>query len=546
MNKRVCAVLVLAALAAGGYESRAADTGMENAGKRNSIVSDTVKAQMRQGNEYKAAYSPETTGRVSFSHTEKKENLNTGFPRKDKRKEQPISPENPLRLEADKIKYNHETGDIALSGYIRIEHMMDRYTADYVYGNTLTQKYVVPGAIQWVNPTLKMEAESAEYDGSSATGKFQKVSGWESDLYYFRGTDGIYDRDANKIVVRNGYFTTKHAVAKVPDYRIEADLIDMYPGDRYVAHNVKLKFKNTTVITLSKYSGSLSSDRGPGVWSLMPRPMYDNDNGWGLQNRIDIPLTRNHDLSFYMRNTWYSKVGYKPDIGVKYEIPAGQIALYYAEKESATNDEGGIWIKKKPAFVFDSQKYYFGKSPIYASFRGEISYWDESWGDKKVKGPYKGFDVYISGPAVPLGKFLTFNWRIGHAKDYYDYKEYKAKNLVTAKDGIRKSSYYSIGLQGKYRSFSGWVDYTERNLKGVSPYLYDTYSMENPLDTGFRIELTPKDAVSVSWSIDTVNGNLRHRYYTYYRDMHSFYGWIRYDRVMGDVRVMISPKDFKF
>lgn len=47
------------------------------------------------------------------------------------------------------------------------------------------------------------------------------------------------------MIVNNGYFTTRHAVAKVPDYRIEADSIDIYPGDHYTAHEVKLMAKNT-------------------------------------------------------------------------------------------------------------------------------------------------------------------------------------------------------------------------------------------------------------------------------------------------------------
>ena len=424
--------------------------------------------------------------------------------------------------------------------------MLDRYTTDYVYGNTLTQKYVIPGKIRWISPTSKTEAESAEYDISSAVGKFKKISGWDSELYYFQGTDGIYHRDTNKMVIKNGYFTTKHAVAKIPDYRIEADRIDIYPGDKYVAHQVKLKFKNTTVVSLSKYRGNLSADKGGSLWSLMPRPMYDSDNGWGLHNSIDIPLNGNNDLSFYMRNIWYSKAGYKPDIGVEYETPAGQLSLYYAEKESATNDEGGIWIKKKPSFVFSSRNYYFGKSPIYAGFRGEIGYWSESWADRKVEGPYKGFDVYISGPSVPLGKFLTFNWRIGHARDYYDYTAYKGNHLLETKNTTRTNSYYSLGLQGKYQAVSAWVNYTDRHFDGCSPYVYDTYSMESPIDIGFSLQLTPRDTVSISWSVDTTNGNLRHRYYTYYRDMHSFYGWIKYDQIIGDVQIMISPKDFKF
>ena len=570
-----------ALVAAGGYAVSAAPADMENGAKGNNIVSS---ATGRTGNEnvYRAKHFSKENGRVSFFSAENKKNL-TGTKQKEqaihkkptgkaktsvspavnekqkadrgsrvlskaknKGEERSVSPENPLQVEADKIRYNDTTGDINLRGHILIKHMLDRYTTDYVYGNTLTQKYVIPGKIRWISPTSKTEAESAEYDASSAVGKFKKISGWDSDLYYFQGTDGIYHRDTNKMVIKNGYFTTKHAVAKIPDYRIEADRIDIYPGDKYVAHQVKLKFKNTTVVSLSKYRGNLSADKGGSLWSLMPRPMYDSDNGWGLHNSIDIPLNGNNDLSFYMRNIWYSKAGYKPDIGVEYETPAGQLSLYYAEKESATNDEGGIWIKKKPSFVFSSRNYYFGKSSIYAGFRGEIGYWSESWADRKVEGPYKGFDVYISGPSVPLGKFLTFNWRIGHARDYYDYTAYKGNHLLETKNTTRTSSYYSLGLQGKYQAVSAWVNYTDRHFDGYSPYVYDTYSMESPIDIGFSLQLTPRDTVSISWSVDTANGNLRHRYYTYYRDMHSFYGWIKYDQIIGDVQIMINPKDFKF
>ncbi len=570
-----------ALVAVGGYAVSAAPADMENGAKGNNVVSS---ATGRTGNEnvYRAKHFSKENGRVSFFSAENKKNL-TGTKQKEqaihkkptgkaktsvspavnekqkadrgsrvlskaknKGEERSVSPENPLQVEADKIRYNDTTGDINLRGHILIKHMLDRYTTDYVYGNTLTQKYVIPGKIRWISPTSKTEAESAEYDASSAVGKFKKISGWDSDLYYFQGTDGIYHRDANKMVIKNGYFTTKHAVAKIPDYRIEADRIDIYPGDKYVAHQVKLKFKNTTVVSLSKYRGNLSADKGGSLWSLMPRPMYDSDNGWGLHNSIDIPLNGNNDLSFYMRNIWYSKAGYKPDIGVEYETPAGQLSLYYAEKESAINDEGGIWIKKKPSFVFSSRNYYFGKSPIYAGFRGEIGYWSESWADRKVEGPYKGFDVYISGPSVPLGKFLTFNWRIGHARDYYDYTAYKGNHLLETKNTTRTSSYYSLGLQGKYQAVSAWVNYTDRHFDGYSPYVYDTYSMESPIDIGFSLQLTPRDTVSISWSVDTANGNLRHRYYTYYRDMHSFYGWIKYDQIIGDVQIMISPKDFKF
>lgn len=452
-----------------------------------------------------------------------------------KAKDTGISPEHPLTFTADYIRYNHSTGDVMAEGRIDMRQMMDQYTTEYVYGNTVTQQYVIPGEVHWKNPTTDMTAQRAEYDGAASIGKFYDFSGWDSGLYYFKGDKGTYYRKDNKMVADRGYFTTKHAVAKVPDYRIEADTIEIYPGDHYTAYDVKLKVKNTTLISFPKYRASLKNDNAISPWSLLPRPKYDSDNGWGWHNGLELPVAHNDDLYFYIRNEWYTKSGYKPDVGFSYSTPFGWFNFHYAEKESSINDEGGLWIKKRPALEFKSNRYYLFKSPFYAGINGEIGYWDEERAGGNRKGSYKGFDVYISGDPVKLGKFLTFNWRTGIAKDYYGYQ-----------NEIRENKYYFVGLMGGYRAVSGWINYTNRAITGYTPYLYDTFSTTKPIDIGFRLELTPKDAVSVSWTIDAKNGNVDHRYYTYYRDMHSFYGWIRYDTVEKKTTFMIMPKDFRF
>ena len=146
-----------------------------------------------------------------------------------------ISKEHPATVVADKMRYNDTTGEVAAFGRVEIKHMMDTYQTEYVYGNTISQKYVVPGELVWKNPTTDLKAARADYDAKAAVGHFEKVSGWDSGTYYFQGESGTYDKNANHIVIEHGYFTTKHAVAKVPDYRIEADSIVICPGDKYIA-----------------------------------------------------------------------------------------------------------------------------------------------------------------------------------------------------------------------------------------------------------------------------------------------------------------------
>lgn len=459
-----------------------------------------------------------------------------GKKRKEETQDTGISPENPMYVTADRMRYNDTTGDVDAMGRVVIKHMMDTYQTEYVYGNSIAQKYVIPGEVKWVNPTTNLKADRADYDAAKSIGRFEKLDGWEQGTYYFKGASGIYDRNANKLVVEKGYFTTKHAVAKVPDYRIEADSIDIYPNDHYVAHNVKLMAKNTTLITLSSYSGSLAHDDNEvSLWSLIPRPVFDSDNGMGLHNEIAVPFGGNANGTVYVKNRWYTKSGYKPDMGVRYRTPVGTAKLHYAEEESSTNDDGGIWVKKRPSLEFDTNHFYLGKSRFYVGAHGEWGYWDEDRGGRDVKGAYKGYDLYVSGNPWKLGKFMNFSWKAGYAKDYYSYS-----------NNIRRNGYYSMGLSGGYGILSSWIYYTDRDIKGYTPYTYDSYSSEKPLDVGFRLQATRMDAFSLAWSIDTVNGRLNHRYWTYYRDMHSFYAWIRYDDIEKETRFMFMPKDFRF
>ncbi len=446
-----------------------------------------------------------------------------------------ISKENPATVVADRLRYSQATGDVEAYGRVVIRHMMDTYQTEYAYGNTISQKYVVPGDVTWKNPVTNLRAARADYDAAASIGHFENLSGWDSNTYYFQGDSGTYYRNANHLVVDHGYFTTRHAVAKVPDYRIEADSIDIYPGQKYVAHNVKLMAKNTVLITLASYTGSLKHNEFS-LWSLLPRPVYDSDNGFGLHNAIAIPLDKEANLTFYMENKWYTKSGYKPDIGLTYDIPIGNLRFHYAEVESSTNDDGGIWVKKRPSLEFNSKHFYLFDSRFYVGVKGDIGYWEEDRGRRIVRGTHKGFDAYVSGDPWKLGKFMRFSWRAGFMKDYYSYRN----------GNIRENTYYSLGVTGRYRSFNGWVRYTNRELDGYTPYLYDSYSSDKPVDMGFRIQPTHNDAFSLAWTVDTANGRLKHRYWTYYRDMHSFYAWIRYDDVEKETEFMLMPKDFKF
>lgn len=440
-----------------------------------------------------------------------------------------ISPANPMVVQADAMSYRGTTGDVDLQGRVDITHMQDRYQTEHVYGNSQTEQYVIPGTVRWTSPGNDVTAKQGTYDGKTSVATFEGIKGWNQGKYYYEGESGVYDRAENKAVVQKGYFTTKHAVAKVPDYRIEADSIDIYPNDHYKAHNARLFIKNTPIITLSSYSGSLKNETN--LLSLLPSPTFDSDNGWGLRNRFTMPIGgAESDIYFDSRMAWYTKEGFKPDIGFHWDTGFGALRFRYAEEESTLNDDH-IWVKKRPSFSFDSRHFYIPQTDLYVGIRGELGYWEEG----QVSGSHKQWNVYLSQRPITLGPHLRFNWQTGYLRDYYGYN-----------DTVRENQYYSLGLSGTFGRFSPWIRYTDNNMDGRTPYRFDTYDMDKPVNTGVRLQLTRLDSVSLSYSIDTINGKLEHRYLSYYRDMHSFYGWIQYDTVDEDFEFMIQPKDFSF
>ncbi len=442
-----------------------------------------------------------------------------------------ISPENPLVISADVMRYNTKSGNVRALGDVDMKQAGERYRTEHIYGNQKTQHFVIPTALTWSAPGNVATAERAEYDGEKGISTFEKLSGWNQGLYYYRGESGTYNRLTKVATVDKVYFTTKHAMARVPDYRIEADSVDIYPGERYVAHNPSLYIKNTRLFSMSSYTGSLKHDR-ISIWSLIPTPSYDSHNGFGLRSSFEMPLGGpTSRLSFYARLAWYTKQGFTPDVGFRYETPQGTFRLRYAKVESTDNDDH-IWLEKRPSLTFDSRRYYIPKTHFYVGFGGELGYWKQK---KGPSGSYKNWEVYLRHDPITLGPHLAFNFGIGHIRDYYGYR-----------DLIRKNSYYYLGLSGQYGIWSAWAYYRNNNQIGYTPYSFDTYDMTKPVSLGTRVQVTRLDAFSVSYSIDTVNGILKHRDYTYYRDLHSFTAWVQYRSIDKEWRVMIQPKDFSF
>ncbi len=442
-----------------------------------------------------------------------------------------ISKTQPLRVDADKMRYTGKTGDVSAQGNVDIFHLQDTYKTDYIYGNNVSRKYYIPHTVTWTSPLTRMKAGSGSYDALAEIADFNDISGYYS-TYYIQAKHGIFYRNENKAIVSSGYLTTVHAVAKVPDYRLEASTIDIYPNDHYVAHDASLYIKNFKLITLSQIQGSLSHNASDvNAWSLIPQPTYNSSNGFGVKSSLNLFLGGSTHLSFFTRLAVYTSKGFKPAVGFRLDEDWGTFKLQYDKEESTLNDKH-VWVEKKPELSFDSAPVFLGHSGIYAAVSASAGRWNEG----NIRGSHEMWDAHIERDNTHVTKDLLFSWCTGYRKDYYG-----------SNDEDRTNAYYWLGLNEQISPrVSAWFNYTNNNLNGNTPYTFDTYDMNHPIDFGARVQLTRLDALGLAYSIDTTTGTLRHVDLTYYRDLHSFTAWVTYRIKDNETEVFFQPKDFRF
>lgn len=452
----------------------------------------------------------------------------------------------PLRFTADYMRYNGKNGDVFAQGNVIISQAMNVCTTELIQGNMKTQHYDIPGHVLWNREGIYLNGTSAVYDGVKAVATIQNVNGRDNDFYYFSAKEANGEGKENHFSMKNGYLTTKSALAKVPDYRMEVDTIDVYPHSHYEAKGIKLKVKNTTILTLPSYRGSLKYRHTFSAWSLLPRPTFNSTDGIGLYNRFEMPLFGTKDLSVYAENYWFRKSGYKPKVGIYYEPSWGTVSIAVASERNFTDADDVVWVEKKPLIRISGRPISLWDDRLMLYLGGELAKQKEVYGNQVTSG--KHWDLYaeLRGKPIHLGKYVRFHWNTGYRTDVYKNTDID-RDIDEFHKSIRRNNwYYTLAFYGGYGRFYGWMHYVNRYLTSESPYAYDRYNEKSPMEWGVKVDITPLDALSVSWVTDMADGRTKHQYVTYYRDLHSFFAYAKYDITMKRTEVTFMAKDFEW
>ncbi|OKY52898.1 hypothetical protein [Megasphaera cerevisiae] len=439
-------------------------------------------------------------------------------------------PAQPVHLSADALLVRSSDNYIQGRGNVDMQQGMDEMHANYLEGNTKSQVYYIPGQAIYINDTNVLTGTDVTYDSKTGGAVMHSVDGFMGPMTYIRGT-GVEMSDGT-IYIKYGLITTPHAVAKTPDYYLTGDDIRIYPGEKFVAENTKLWFKHICLLTYGHYEGSLSENDKQQIWlfTLLPRPTYNSDDGFGLQGHALFPLNRSGDFNFNVNYALNTKNGFKPSAKLEKHTKLGTFRFGYSTEESTDNDDN-IWATKWPELEYYAPRIHFGSTGIYADSSASWGRWAESGVDT---GTHKGFRTEITHEPLPLWRNANLRFFAGYRKDWY-----------ATDDAQRRDPYSGVVLNQGINDHlwtSFW--YKKHNVSGYTPYRFDT--LDDPRQKGFSVGyvLTPRDTFIFTLTQNLDTRDISDRNYTWVRDLHSFVAIITYKQVDKEWQVKVRAKDF--
>lgn len=440
-------------------------------------------------------------------------------------------PPQPVKVKADSVYYRNSDGVLRSRGNVDLSQGSDEIHADYLEGNTKTQLYHIPGHSVWIRSGTALDSTGMVYNGANKGGTMDTVAGFIDSQVYIRGTDGtVYD---GKGYLKHGLITTPHAVAETPDYYLTGDDIHIYPGNKFTSENTALWFKHVRVLTYGHYEGRLDerNKKQSYLFSLLPRPDYSSDDGFGVYGGLLSPLSRDRTLNLRVDYAWYTKSGFRPT--VQLEKDAGKYGFFtfgYRNVQSTLNDNK-IWARQFPELTYRAPRINFGHSGIYMDNEADWGRWAE---DGVETGTHKGFHTEITHTPIPLWKDANVRFFTGYRKDIY-----------STNDAMRRDPYNGVTLHQQF-SDHFWTDlwYVKHNISGSSPYNFDT--IDNPRKKGvsFGYVLSPYDTFVFTLAQDLDTSDITDRNLTWIRDLHSFMASITYKQVDKKWEVHVRAKDF--
>lgn len=392
----------------------------------------------------------------------------------------------PVALEGDELFYDQRNGDFYAVGQVNITSMdAQRFKTEEIKGNLQSTEINVPGKGHMVQMTpqqakIIMDGYRIQYNYGKKTGSMEDVSG-KIDHEYIKGKR--IELYPDKILVFDGYITKCSAVH--PDYRTSAAMVEVYPGDKMICHDLKFWLGDTPIYSAKKKTFRLDRDESQ---MDLPRVGYNPDDGWWIRKNFTKDLNKNLYLTGDVIYT--GKHGFHSNGGLVYINSLGKFELLTGYYESSNNK----WIKKAPSFRY-SKSIPLGDSPFTVNLRYERGHWSQD----NIHSMHTFYEATLKHKPIDLGGNHKLDLSTSYSVTDESYNHSRIKGLgyvaLLRRDVDPRWSYYT-----RY-------SYTQANSKN-SVFDYDLDSYSRKLSAGFSYKFNDHDRVVVGTAFNMNNYHL--------------------------------------
>lgn len=396
----------------------------------------------------------------------------------------------PTLIEADQVYFSNQSGDMFAKGNVKITQNQDTILTDYMRGNQQKTTIWVDGSATLIQPDTKITGNGLAYNYNAKTGVISMANGvvreQQAPSVGTRPGSGNVKQSfftGQKVELSPGYLVASEATytgceLKTPDYHMSADKVEIWPGDKMIAHNAKFWIGDTVVYATSRYEKKLNE----GEISPFPSIGYDGDDGVYIRQSLQYPIADN--LKAYANLEYYTKAGFKPNYGVKWD----KSDYYFAITAGDYNDDD-VWIEKKPEFKFGVPTRRIGILPLSYYFTASYGKWTEenrtSW--------HQEYELYFTHDPIPLDKEKSLNLYLGTGVEHI--RESLDRSSVTS---LKFDSTLGKVWTPKLSTYVGY--HYVQNQSSV--FTYDTADVATELAAGLSYKLDNQNTVSYHHSYD--------------------------------------------
>lgn len=411
----------------------------------------------------------------------------------------------PIALEGDDMFYNQETGDVEVTGNVQLTTLDSRrFNTDELKGNIEDGTIDVEGKAKVLQMTpgqlrVVLNGYRTHYDYNRSQGQMENITGKAGNKYIKGNRIELYP---DVTVIYNGSATK--CSAKNPDYRMEADRIEMYPDGRMISYNVKYYLKDMMVYHSRKEITDPNSDDMPHI----PRVGYDSDNGFWIKDSYRYNITDTTyveaEMAYMTKQHWKGNVELN-----QWTKSFGHFKLYQGFYEDGKNR----WIRKGPTIKYN-YSHRIGHTPFHWGLEYEHGYWHQ----KNVHSVHDYFKVSLSTDSVKLGA-----WRLSPVVDYSVTKESVNGSKVT---GVGYTLTLFREFDKRWAGFARWAYNQVNSQNSVFDYDIDSYSRKFGIGASYRI--TPNDRIAAGYKWDADAVKLEDVDWYWFHDMHCAQLIVRY------------------